>query len=116
MEKVYLYQFNIRTKEIKITECLLKSICKFNEARYLIQIIKNNHFYRMFRNIKDINISNVERQGLFISGVYVENDRIDEFKEECIKQLMLYREKLQNDIKSALRLLRECDDAFGGLE
>ena len=53
---------------------------------------------------------------IVISGVYAENDRIDEFKEECIKQLMLYREKLQNDIKSALRLLRECDDAFGGLE
>ena len=116
MQLIYMYQFNIQTHEFKKTECQLVGTHKINDFSYIMSLIKNGKPHRVIRRIKEPGQADVERSSYFVIGYYYEPNKIEDFKKNCIKCLLEYKDKIQNNINSLLGINNLFDESINKLK
>jgi len=108
MEIIYFYHFNIKTQELRVSKCECKKIYE-NRSSYYLYTIRNNKKRRIVKYIYDLDSFDVERSGINISVCCREDNKMEEFKKECIKYVNEYKEKNEKAIKMVLSSIDECN-------
>ena len=114
MEKMYYYLYNMKTQELKIFECKIEA--SYFSNIYYLNTVNNGKKQRFKKRINDINDFTAERSGLYISAYSIFSDKIAEFKKMCIEQLNQYKVRCEEQIKSLMRTIDDCDDCIMNLD
>lgn len=114
MDKIYYYQFNMKTQEIKILECNNEG--SYFRDYYHLTTIVNGKKRRIRKRITNINYLEAERNGLFISACSLEKNKISEFKEACIEQLNEYKKSCEANINKLIKTINDCNNCINNLE
>ena len=108
---LYIYQFNIKTQELKIIEAKIKLDNDEeinNRTFYTLTIKKDNKPMRIHKRIRDINSFDIVRNGLYISSCSFDDSKIEEFKLKCIEHINEYKNRCEETIKSLTETIDWC--------
>ena len=110
MKRMYYYLYNMKTKELKMFECEIEESNFLNV--YYFTTVSNGKKQRFKKRINDISVFEADRSGLYISACSFSANKMDEFKKMCIEQLIQYKVKCEEQIKSLMGTIADCDDCI----